>query len=192
MRGSNGQRLATDVTKTAALDFRTEQPEAAKTPIVQEAVRIHEYDNPDSRLVAVASEYANHPDPAERDELTQLIRGDLYAQGKLRARPTRSPSSLKRRPGAKCSSSTLNPATRSSTKPEVQTLTAFPMSRPTPYPNARESGLRGSDLRSHARGVHPLTAYDKELRVRSGGEASLTTRVQRLAWSERAISYSPA
>jgi ATP-dependent exoDNAse (exonuclease V) alpha subunit len=86
---SLGQRLATDVTKTAALDFTTkpEQPELSK----QGAVAFHEYNNQDSRLAAVASDYARRPeravivapDRAERDELTQLIRADLYAQGKL-------------------------------------------------------------------------------------------------------------
>ncbi len=86
-----GQRLATDVTKTAALDFRVEQPDAAEPAIVQKAVQIHEYNDPDSRLAAVAREYVSRPertvvvapDRAERDELTQLIRGDLYARGKL-------------------------------------------------------------------------------------------------------------
>ncbi len=87
-----GQRLATDVTKTAALDF-TSRPEP---PIKQEvpkarAVAVHEYDNRDSRLAAVADEYARRPersvivapDRAERAELTQLIRANLYAHGKL-------------------------------------------------------------------------------------------------------------
>jgi conjugative relaxase-like TrwC/TraI family protein len=88
-----GQRLATDVTKTAALDFttRTEDSEAAQIAKVPKPVQIHEYNNPDSRLAAVASEYASRPqhsvivapDRAEREELTQLIRADLYAQGKL-------------------------------------------------------------------------------------------------------------
>ncbi len=89
---SLGQRLATDVTKTAALDFTTKR-EQATTPELskQRAVAFHEYNNQDSRLAAVASDYARRPekavivapDRAERDELTQLIRADLYAQGKL-------------------------------------------------------------------------------------------------------------
>ena len=87
-----GQRLATDVTKTAALDFasRPEQPVNQEVPKAR-AVAVHEYDNRDSRLAAVANEYASRPersvivapDPAERAELTQLIRADLYAHGKL-------------------------------------------------------------------------------------------------------------
>jgi hypothetical protein len=52
---------------------------------------VHEYNNPDSRLVAVAREYASRPehsvivapDPQDRAALTQLVRADLYAQGKL-------------------------------------------------------------------------------------------------------------
>jgi conjugative relaxase-like TrwC/TraI family protein len=87
-----GARLATDVTKTAALDFTASieypapsQAKAAKT------VEVHEYNNADSRLAAVANDYVSRPersvilapDRAERDELIQLIRADLYAQGKL-------------------------------------------------------------------------------------------------------------
>ena len=89
---SLGRRLATEVTKSAALDFtagheRAPAPEASK----HRTVTFHEYNNQDSRLAAVASDYARRPektvivapDRAERDELTQLIRADLYAQGKL-------------------------------------------------------------------------------------------------------------
>ena len=89
---SLGQRLATDVTKTAALDFTTrhEQVPASETSKPR-TIAFHEYNNQDSRLAAVASDYARSPektvivapDRAERDELTQLIRADLYAQGKL-------------------------------------------------------------------------------------------------------------
>src|SRR6201996_2141731 len=54
-------------------------------------LQVHEYNNADSRLAAVASEYVSRPersvivapDRTEREELTQLIRADLYAQGKL-------------------------------------------------------------------------------------------------------------
>lgn len=87
-----GQRLATDVTKTAALDF-TVKP---GTPLRQEdskarTVAVHEYNNSDSRLAAVATEYLSRPerpvivalDRAEREQLTQLVRAGLYAQGKL-------------------------------------------------------------------------------------------------------------
>jgi conjugative relaxase-like TrwC/TraI family protein len=88
-----GQRLASDVTKTAALEFtaRTEDSEAAQSAKAPRPVQIHEYNNPDSRLAAVASEYTSRPqhsvivapDRVEREELTQLVRADLYAQGKL-------------------------------------------------------------------------------------------------------------
>lgn len=90
--GSLGQRLATDVTKTAALDFTARREQVPATEVSkQRTAAFHEYNNQDSRLAAVASDYARSPeksvivapDRAERDELTQLIRADRYAQGKL-------------------------------------------------------------------------------------------------------------
>ena len=108
-----GERLATDITKTAAVDFnngthkepsvtdqtreamhafRANNPQKA-TEILQDQGRVYEYANPDHRLAAVAIDYAARPDrtvviapdAAERQELTQLIRADLRAQGKLDA-----------------------------------------------------------------------------------------------------------
>jgi hypothetical protein len=88
-----GARLATDVTKTAALDFTTKVEQVAAAPLSKapKFVQVHEYNNADSRLAAVASEYVSRPersvivapDHKEREELTKLIRADLYAQGKL-------------------------------------------------------------------------------------------------------------
>jgi ATP-dependent exoDNAse (exonuclease V) alpha subunit len=88
-----GTRLATDVTKTAALDFTTKVEQAAAVPPFKapKHVQVHEYNNADSRLAAVASEYVSRPersvivapDRTEREDLKQLIRADLYAQGKL-------------------------------------------------------------------------------------------------------------
>ena len=87
-----GQRLATNVTKTAALDFTAKPEEPIKREVSRaRAVAVHEYDNRDSRLAAVANEYARRPersvivapDAVERAELTQFIRADLYARGKL-------------------------------------------------------------------------------------------------------------
>ena len=101
-----GQRLATDVSKTSALDFRppsstAEVQEAvaafrthdpvAGTTLLQQQGRIHEYANPEHRLASVALAYASKddravvvaPDPAERRELTQLIRDELRQQGRL-------------------------------------------------------------------------------------------------------------
>jgi conjugative relaxase-like TrwC/TraI family protein len=88
-----GARLATDVTKTAALDFttRVEQAEAAQLSKAPTTVQVHEYNSADSRLAAVASEYVSRPERSvivaphrtEREELTQLVRADLYAHGKL-------------------------------------------------------------------------------------------------------------
>ncbi len=85
-----GQRLATDVTKTAALDFTAPVQQPAAPPVAK-APAIHEYNNQDSRLAAVAIDYARRPegsvvlapDRAERNELTQLIRSDLYSKGQL-------------------------------------------------------------------------------------------------------------
>ena len=101
-----GQRLATDISKTAAVDLRpsTEQTREAveafrsndpakATELLQKQERVYEYANPDHRVAAVALDYTARPDravivapnSAERKELTQLIRAELQAQGKLSA-----------------------------------------------------------------------------------------------------------
>ncbi len=101
-----GQRLAADISKTAAVDFRppsaTEQtreavqlfrehqPNAA-TERLQQQGRVHEYQSSDHRLTAVVMDYTAQPDrtvvvapnAAERRELTQLIRAELQREGKL-------------------------------------------------------------------------------------------------------------
>ena len=101
-----GKRLATDVSKTAAIDlsqppikseveravsaFRKNDP-ATATTILQQDGRVHEYANAEHRLAAVAVAYASHqdralvvaPDAAERKELTTLIRDELRQQGRL-------------------------------------------------------------------------------------------------------------
>ena len=101
-----GQRLAADISKTAAVDFRpssaTEQTQEAvqlfrehqpgpATERLQQQGQVHEHQSPDHRLAAVALDYAAHPDrsvvvapdAAERRELTQLIRTELQSEGKL-------------------------------------------------------------------------------------------------------------
>ncbi len=101
-----GQRLATDISKTAAVDFRqssstneVQQAVAAfrahdpatGTMKLQEQGRIHEYASAEHRLAAIALAYTAQedrpvlvaPDPAERRELTQLIRDELRIQGRL-------------------------------------------------------------------------------------------------------------
>ena len=88
-----GKRLATDVTKSAALDFSTKQQmqEPVQVSKAPKSVQVYEYNHPDSRLAAVAADYATRaeksvivaPNRAEREELTQLARADLYAQGRL-------------------------------------------------------------------------------------------------------------
>jgi ATP-dependent exoDNAse (exonuclease V) alpha subunit len=83
-----GTRLATEISKTAAVDFR--QPKAEVERASPEPT-VHQYDNPDHRLAAVALAYAERPDStivvapdqAERDELNRLIRSGLQAQGRI-------------------------------------------------------------------------------------------------------------
>ena len=101
-----GQRLATDISKTAAVDFRpssctTEVQQivaafrandpATGTAKLQEQGRVHEYANPEHRMAAVALAYTAQedravviaPDAGERRELTQLIRDELRQLGRL-------------------------------------------------------------------------------------------------------------
>ena len=101
-----GQRLATDISKTAAVDFRpssstTEVQQAVAafrandpttgTTKLQEQGRVHEYANPEHRIAAVVLAYTAQqdravvvaPDAGERRELTQLIRDELRQQGRL-------------------------------------------------------------------------------------------------------------
>ncbi len=101
-----GQRLAADISKTAAVEFRppstTEQTReavqlfrdrqpSAATEQLQQQGRVHEYQSPAHRLAAVALDYAAQPDrtvvvapdAAERRELMQLIRADLRSNGLL-------------------------------------------------------------------------------------------------------------
>ena len=95
-----GERLATDVSKSAALDlsdirqavdsFRRDDPESA-TVLLRDINRIHVYSDPEHRVAAVAQDYASRedravifaPDKAERGALTRLIREDLHEQGRL-------------------------------------------------------------------------------------------------------------
>src|SRR6201999_1879057 len=69
-----GARLATDVSKTSAVDFRR-TPET--TPTEKHQTRVHEYVDQSQRVIAVATAYAERPantvvvapDRAERQEL---------------------------------------------------------------------------------------------------------------------------
>ena len=97
-----GERLATDVSKSAALDpsdvrqagerFRRDNPHSVATS-VQDANRIQVYSDREHRVAAVVQDYLSKedrvvivaPDKAEREELTRLIRADLHEQGKLGA-----------------------------------------------------------------------------------------------------------
>jgi ATP-dependent exoDNAse (exonuclease V) alpha subunit len=103
-----GTKLATDISKTAAVDFRpsssaTEVQQAVAafrandpatgTARLQEQGRVHEYAGAEHRLAAVSLAYTAHldraiviaPDVGERRELTQLIRDELRQQGRLAA-----------------------------------------------------------------------------------------------------------
>ncbi|MBW4028985.1 MAG: AAA family ATPase, partial [Acidobacteria bacterium] len=95
-----GERLAADVSKSAALDFddvrqavdgfRRDDPQSA-TALLRDMNRIHVYSDPERRVAAVAHDYVSKedravifaPDKTEREELTRLIRADLHEQGKL-------------------------------------------------------------------------------------------------------------
>ncbi len=85
---SLGTRLATEISKTAAVDFRQNQPaaqRAAPAPVV------NQYSDPNHRIAAVALAYAERPDSTvvvapdagERRELNQLIRSELQSQGQV-------------------------------------------------------------------------------------------------------------
>jgi hypothetical protein len=95
-----GERLATDVSKSAAIDlgdlrqavdsFRRNDPQSA-TIILRDINRIQVYSDPEHRVADVAQHYASKedravifaPDKPERDELTRLIRAYLHEQGRL-------------------------------------------------------------------------------------------------------------
>ena len=104
--GTLGARLATDVSKTAAVDFRplsnAEQLRQAVEALgrnetrkgvemLQEQGRIREYADPNHRMAAVARDYAAQPGKtvvvapgkAEREQLTGLIRAELQRTGVL-------------------------------------------------------------------------------------------------------------
>lgn len=93
-----GSRLATEVSKTAAVDFRPketrttlEPAEITKPQHRPPQTRSYEFADAKGRLAAVAEDYASKPEKAvviapdtdERKELNQLIRSNLYMQGKL-------------------------------------------------------------------------------------------------------------
>lgn len=101
-----GERLAADVSKSSALDFRPpsetgqvrEAVEAfrardaqAATELLQQQGRVHIYSSPEHRLATVALDYMARDDRAvvltpnaeERRELTQLIRDEMRRSGRL-------------------------------------------------------------------------------------------------------------
>ncbi len=114
-----GERLASDITKSAAVDFkerssseevwqavsafRNNDP-ATATESLQQQGRVHEYASSEHRLASIALDYASQidralivaPDAAERRELTQLIRSELQAQGRLSAESRSVPMLIER------------------------------------------------------------------------------------------------
>lgn len=209
-----GQRLATDVTKTAALEFgsKPEQQQPLPPSKTPTPVQVHEYHNPGSRLAAVAADYSARPEKsiivapnrAEREELTQLARADLYAQGKL-GREAHAVSVVvdktaesKMRveayePGDKIHYKSGSPskegiphdsqATVVSTRPKENLLTVqLDATReevtysPSQLRNqTRESRLYREEVREVAEGERiRFTSYDKELGVRSGDLGTVT------------------
>jgi hypothetical protein len=202
-----GKRLATDVTKTAALDF-TARSEQSVTQEVSKAraIMVHEYSNPDSRLAAVANEYISRPersvivapDRAERAELTQLIRADLYAQGKLGRDAQTIPVLIEKETGSKMRVESYQPGDKIQYKTGSPGLDGIPHDSQatvismTPRDNLlsvrfdatrEEVSYNPAQLRTQTRGSRVFqeetrevaqgervrfTRYDKELGVRSG------------------------
>ena len=81
-----GARLATDISKTSAVNFRRSPEPAPQKPT---GVQVQEFADPNHRIAAVALAYGDNQyntvviskNPAERRELNQLIRADLQASG---------------------------------------------------------------------------------------------------------------
>ncbi len=175
-------------------------------------VQLHEYNNADSRLAAVASEYVSRPersvivapDRTEREELTQLIRADLYAQGKLGGDAQAVPLLVKKDTGSKMRVESYEPgdkihyktgspslygiphdseATVVSTKPRGNVLSVqLDATREEISYNpaqlrtqTRESRTYQEETREIAQGERiRFTSYDKEIGVRSGDLATVT------------------
>jgi len=74
-----GTKLATEHSKTSAVDFR--QPPSRRAQ--EQQTRVHEYTHLEHRLAAVAHDYAARPDRAV--VIAQLIRADLQVQGRVAA-----------------------------------------------------------------------------------------------------------
>ena len=83
-----GNRLSTDVSKTAAVDFT--QPRA-KGQREDTEPAMNQYSDPNHRIAAVALAYAERPnstvivapDKSERHELNQLVRADMQGNGQI-------------------------------------------------------------------------------------------------------------
>jgi len=101
-----GKRLSSNISKSAAVEFRTKDPArgveqaiaafrrgdpANGLNLLKQQHRVHEYANHEHRMAAVALEYAARPENTvivasnheDRVELTRLVRDELRQQGKL-------------------------------------------------------------------------------------------------------------
>lgn len=123
----------------------TQQPE---TPTPQR--RSYEYADPNHRIAAVVQDYASKPektvvlapDRAERQELTQLIPADLYAQAGCVRRPAKSPSSYSRTFGTQSWPLSKQPETRSTSVPGAQAWTGLHTTVSSPLFPPTHAGLR--------------------------------------------------
>ena len=100
-----GTKLAGDVSKTSAVNSQQKRAEdPSKSPAPER--RSYEYADPNTRLAAVAHEYTIRPhktvvlapDSAERNEVTRLIRADLYTAGRLGAEAHEVPVLVQKHP----------------------------------------------------------------------------------------------
>ena len=90
MRTETLAPISGTLVNTHSCCFRRDDPEAA-TNLLRDTNRIQVYGDPDERVAAVAKEYVSKydravvfaPDKTDRDELTKLIRADLYEQGRI-------------------------------------------------------------------------------------------------------------
>ena len=207
-----GQRLSTEVTKTAALDFTARKEEAANEQVFRKVPVVHEYNNPDSRLAAVAADYAKRPersvmlapDRAEREELTQLARSDLYSKGQLGRDAQAVPILVEKEAGSRMSAESYQPGDKiqfktgspgvhhiphdseatvlsTSAKRNLITVRIDATQDAVTYDPAqlktqtRESRLFQKETREVAEGERlQFTRYDREVGVRSGDLGTVT------------------
>ncbi len=112
---------------------KPQQQESLRASKALKAVQMHEYNNPDSRLAAVAADYSARPEEChrrpnrtERDDLTQLARADLYAQSKLGREAHTIPVLVEKTTESKMRVESYAPGDRFSTRVAVPISNPFP------------------------------------------------------------------